>query len=82
MSKFVLNGKEYDTEAISESAKSQLTSYQYTTSEITRIQLLLASLQTARNAYASALAVELKEKEDESDIEIDLDGLDENLSFE
>lgn len=56
-----IDGKEYDTEKLSEDANAQLTSLQFVTGEITRLQSQLAVLQTARNAYSQALQKSLPE---------------------
>jgi hypothetical protein len=50
-----INDKQYDTDALSDSAKAQLTSLQVTDQEIQRLNIQLAIAQTARNAYARAL---------------------------
>lgn len=54
-----IDNKEYDTEHLSNEAKSQLTNVQLTDQEIQRLQVLLAIAQTARNAYAQALSAAL-----------------------
>jgi hypothetical protein len=59
MSKITINEKEYETDALSENALAQLNSLQFTNAEIQRLQMLLASLQTASNAYGQALQDEL-----------------------
>jgi hypothetical protein len=50
-----IDGKDYDTDTLSDSAKAQLTSLQVTDQEIQRLNIQLAIAQTARNAYARAL---------------------------
>ena len=50
-----INNKDYDTDALSDAAKAQLTSLQVTDQEIQRLNIQLAIAQTARNAYAKAL---------------------------
>ena len=54
-----IDGKEYDLDALSESAQSQLTNVRVTDQEIARLQQQLAIAQTARQAYAQALQGEL-----------------------
>ena len=61
MPNITIDGKEYDTEKLSEDANAQLTSLQFVTGEITRLQSQLAVLQTARNAYSQALQKSLPE---------------------
>jgi hypothetical protein len=55
MTTIKINGKDYDTDALSDAAKAQLTSLQVTDAEIQRLNIQLAIAQTARNAYAKAL---------------------------
>jgi len=50
-----IDGKDFDTETLSDSARAQLVSLQATDAEIQRLQIQLAIAQTARNAYAKAL---------------------------
>ena len=56
MPTITIDGKDYDADSLSDSAKAQLTSLQVTDQEIQRLNIQLAITQTARNAYASALA--------------------------
>ena len=55
MPKITIDGKDYDTDSLSDAAKAQLTSLQVTDQEIQRLNIQLAIAQTARNAYARAL---------------------------
>jgi len=50
-----IDNKDYDTDALSESAKAQLQSLQFVDQELQRIQAQAAVLQTARIAYSKAL---------------------------
>jgi hypothetical protein len=50
-----IDGKDFDTEKLSEEAKAQLVSLQVTDAEIHRLNIQLAIAQTARNSYAKAL---------------------------
>ena len=54
-----IDNKEYDTDHLSNEARSQLANVQLTDQEIQRLQVLLAIAQTARNAYAQALSAAL-----------------------
>ena len=54
-----IDGKEYDLDQLSETAKSQLTNVRVTDQEIARLQQQLAIAQTARQTYARALQGEL-----------------------
>ena len=58
-------GIEYDLEEFSDGARAQLASMQLADQKIAQLQADLAMFQTARNAYAQALAAELPEVEDE-----------------
>lgn len=59
-----IDNKEYDTDHLSEEAKSQLANVQLTDQEIQRLQIQLAIAQTARNAYAKALSAALPMEND------------------
>ncbi len=60
-----IDGIEYDLEEFSDGARAQLASMQLADQKIAQLQADLAMFQTARNAYAQALAAELPEVEDE-----------------
>lgn len=60
-----IDGIEYNLEELSDGARAQLASMQLADQKIAQLQADLAMLQTARNAYAQALAAELPESEDE-----------------
>lgn len=53
--KITIDGKEYEVDALSEEVKANLVSMQFADAEIQRQQALLATLQTARNAYAQVV---------------------------
>jgi hypothetical protein len=55
MTTVTIDGKDYDTEDLSEEALAELGSLQYVDAEIARLQAQTAAMQTARNAYARAL---------------------------
>ncbi len=59
MSSFSFDGQSYELSSLSEEARAQLVSLQFVEQEIARLQLQMAALQTARNAYASALKGQL-----------------------
>ena len=50
-----LDGKDYKIADLSKDAKNQLQSLQLADTEIKRLQMQLAMIQTARNAYQQAL---------------------------
>jgi len=54
-----INGTEYNLNDLSENARHQVTNLHVTDQEIARLQQQLAICQTARTAYARALAEEL-----------------------
>ena len=55
-----INNTEYNTDTLPDSAKQQLQMLALTDAEIKRLQTQLAIAQTARNAYARALADSVK----------------------
>jgi hypothetical protein len=59
MSSINIDGQSYEFSSFSDEARAQLMSLQFVEQEITRLQLQMAALQTARNAYASALKGQL-----------------------
>ena len=59
MAKITIDDKEYDTDALSDSVKAQITSMRLADAEIQRLNIQLAIAQTARNAYALAVKTEL-----------------------
>ena len=60
MSTIKINDKEYDTDSLSQEAKAQLEMLLATDGEIQRLKTQLAIAQTAKNAYALALAEAVK----------------------
>lgn len=57
--KITIDGSEYKLSDLSDNAKNQIMNLRVTDQEISRLQQLLAIAQTARTAYAKALAEEL-----------------------
>jgi hypothetical protein len=55
-----INDKDYDTDSLSAEAKAQLEMLLAAEGEIRRLQTQLAIAQTAKNAYAQALAAAVK----------------------
>lgn len=55
-----VDGKEYDTETLSDNAKSIISNVQYVDQELNRLRMQNAALQTARQAYVTALKKELE----------------------
>ena len=58
-----IDGKEYTPDELSDNAKEQLASMKIADQQIAQLQSELAIAQTARNAYARALADELSKTE-------------------
>jgi hypothetical protein len=59
MSNVTIDGQSYELSSLSDDAKAQLVSLQFVEQELARLQLQMAALQTARNAYAGALKAQL-----------------------
>jgi len=55
MPKITIDGKEFDTEQLTEEARNQIVSIQFVDRKIQELKAGLAAYQTARNAYAKAL---------------------------
>jgi len=72
MATIKIDEKDYDVDDLSEDAKAQVLSLNFVDAELNRLQLKVAAMQTARNAYASALNSMLGENEG-SEVETSLD---------
>ena len=59
---WTIDDKEYELDALSDVAKSQIVNIRVVDQEISKLQQQLAIMQTARNAYSSALKKEIAEK--------------------
>ena len=59
MAKITIDGKDYDTEALSEDARNNLQNIQVCEQRIADLKRDMAIAQTARNAYAQALKGQL-----------------------
>jgi len=64
MTKITIDEKDYDVDDLSDEAKAQVGSLNFVDAELNRLQLKVAAMQTARNAYANALKSLLGEDED------------------
>ena len=69
MTKITIDEKDYDVDDLSDEAKAQVVSLNFVDAELNRLQLKVAAMQTARNAYANALKSLLGENED-SEVEM------------
>lgn len=59
MPNITIDGKDYDTDSLSEESKGHLSSLRVVDGEIQRIKVQLAIAQTARNSVAEDLRVSL-----------------------
>ena len=59
MASININGREFNIDDLSDSAKAQIANIQLVDQKINSIQQEIAILQTARNAYTAALQAEL-----------------------
>ena len=64
MTTITIDEKDYDVDDLSDEAKAQVGSLNFVDAELNRLQLKVAAMQTARNAYANALKSLLGENED------------------
>jgi hypothetical protein len=56
-----IDDKDYDTETLSDEAKSQIQSIQFVDQELVKLNVQMAVMQTARIAYAKAKAKALND---------------------
>ena len=70
-----IDDKDYDIDDLSEEAKKQIVSLQYVDSELGKLILQMAAMQTAKIAYARALKSALGENSEDEEIEIVGDSL-------
>tara|TARA_B100000579_G_C22399732_1_gene651241 strand:- start:64 stop:348 length:285 start_codon:yes stop_codon:yes gene_type:complete len=63
MAKVTIDGKDYDTDTMTDNAKKQLASLQFSANETNRLEALLAVTKTAQAAYTKALQTELENGE-------------------
>ena len=82
MSKIKIDGKDYELSSLSDEAKAQLTSLKFVDSEISRVSLQIAALQTARNAYGAALKNLLESGDDTDSDEVNIEGLGDTINFD
>lgn len=64
MPKITIDEIEYNTEDLSDNGKAQLASLQFLDAQMTKLRSEIAVYQTARNAYMTALKVELEKVEE------------------
>lgn len=55
MAKVTIDGKQYDTDTLSDDAKNHIQNVQFCEQKMADLQRELAVVRTARNAYAQAL---------------------------
>jgi hypothetical protein len=63
---WTINDKEYSIADLSETAKSQIVNLRVVDQEIANLKQQLAIMQTARNAYGSALNTEITNRQEKS----------------
>ena len=68
MAKITIDNLVYDTESLSPDALAQLQSIQFVDAEMAQMNGRIAALNTARNAYASALQELLPQEQDDEDV--------------
>ena len=81
MAKITIDGKEYDSENLSEETLNQFNSIRLTDVKLAELRRDLGITQTARNAYAMALKAAL-DNEDFDEEQVTLLEDDENLKFD
>ena len=59
MASIRIDNIDYDLDTLSDDAKAQLRSIQFVDQELARLQMQMAAMQTARNAYVNALKAAL-----------------------
>ena len=59
---WTIDDKEYELDALSDAAKSQIVNIRVVDQEISKLQQQLAIMQTARNTYSKVLNEEIAEK--------------------
>ena len=64
MATIKIDDKDYDVDDLSEEQKAQVGSLNFADAELIRLGFIVAAMQTARNAYATALKELLGEDED------------------
>ncbi len=60
MATVTIDGKEYDSEKLSDATKTQLMNLSFVDSELRRLQAQAAVLETARQVYGNALRASLE----------------------
>tara|TARA_B100000214_G_C23834208_1_gene565675 strand:+ start:117 stop:308 length:192 start_codon:yes stop_codon:yes gene_type:complete len=60
MAKVTIDGKEYDTDQLSDTVKSQLLSLQFAQNQLKKLEAEIAVYKTATSAYSQALKDELE----------------------
>jgi hypothetical protein len=68
MANITIDNVEYDTESLSPEALAQLQSIQFVDAEVARLNGRIAAMNTARNAYGTALQQLLPQEQDGEDV--------------
>lgn len=82
MSIIKIDGKEYELDSLSDKAIAHVESLKFVDSEISRVGLQLAALQTARNTYGVALKNLLENGVDTDSDKVDIEDLGDTISFD
>lgn len=82
MATLKIDGREYETENLSEEEKAQFDSLQFVEIELRKLQGMSAALQTARNAYINALKESLESTDSAAEVEVDLEDLGGSITFD
>jgi hypothetical protein len=64
MTKVTIDNVEYDTDSMSDDALASLQSIQFVDGELAKVNAMLSVMNTARNAYFSALQQQLSNADD------------------
>ena len=75
MTAIKIDDKEYEIDELPDLAKQQIVSLQYVNNELSKLNLQIAALQTAKIAYSRALKDALGEDAEDEDFEIVGDSL-------
>lgn len=81
MTDITIDGVSYDLESLSDETKANLASLQFADQEITRLNLQIAALQTARMAYGKAVK-DLIENNEHETTDVEISGLGDNITFD
>lgn len=67
MAKITIDNVEYDSESLTQEALAQLQSIKFVDAEVAKLSARVAAMNTARNAYATALQELLPQAQEDQD---------------